>query len=183
MAQTMGEQNPSLVCSEGTRARTQAKTEIMSVLDPTSLEHEIDYTIYRKAESLEGTGYFEIGPGRYSGKHWQEGFVFIWEDAFASAEGIIIRHFPDYDHFAMNDIQKDIGSKIISEWRSAARKLQLVADSSETAELLNIKESYGLQLEPIAFSDCDKIAEMLLEIADECESFYKSDEWICVLGM
>ena len=62
-------------------------------------------------------------------------------------------------------------------------KLGSVRDSSEAAELLNIKEAYRNHLEPIAFSDRLKIVAMLSQLADECESFYKSDEWICILGM
>jgi len=156
---------------------------MMSVLISTSTEFEIDYNIYRTTADLDSTALFEIGPGRHSGQHWQDGFVFVWEDAFATAEGIVIRHFPDYDHFSMNDIQKDVGLRITSAWRNAAVKLGSVRDSSEAAELLNIKEAYHNHLEPIVFSDREKIAVMLSQLADECESFYKSDEWICVLGM
>lgn len=179
----MGEQDPSFVRSEGARSRTQAKTKMMSVLNPTSVEYDIDYNIYRNPADLDSTGFFEIGPGRYSGEHWQDGFVFVWEDAFAFAEGIVIRHFPDYDHFAMNDIQKEVGLTITSEWRRAARELQSVVDSSNVVLLLNIKESYRLHLELTAFSDRDKIAGMLSELADICESFYRSGDWICLLGM
>lgn len=147
------------------------------------VNYQIDYSIYRNAVALDSTGFFEIGPGRYSGKHWQDGFVFVWEDAFATAEGLVVRYFPDYDHFSMNDIQKGVGLKITGAWRDASTKLNFVRDSSETAELLNIKESYRNHLEPIAFSDRERIAVMLSQLADECESFYKSDEWICMLGM
>ena len=119
MAQALGEQDPPFVRQERTLARTQAKTEMISVLNRTSAEYEIDYNIYRNVADLDSTGLFEIGPGRYSGKHWQDRFVFVWEDAFACAEGIVIRHFPDYDHFSMNDIQSDVGLKITSAWRNA----------------------------------------------------------------
>lgn len=147
------------------------------------MNFEIDYKIYRNVAALDSTGLFEIGPGRYSGKHWQNGFVFVREDAFATAEGIVIQNFAGYDHFSMNDIQRNTGLKITSAWRDAAMKLNFVRDSSETAELLNIKESYRNHLEPIAFSDRESIAVLLSQLADECESFYKSDEWICILGM
>lgn len=73
-----------------------------------------------KAKELDSTGYMEIGPGRYNKKHWQPGFLFIWEDAFGMAEGIVTKHFPSYDHFGMNDISNKIGKEIITEWRTAA---------------------------------------------------------------
>jgi len=35
----------------------------------------------------------EIGPGRYAGRHWQDGFLFVSEDAFGMAEGILAATF------------------------------------------------------------------------------------------
>ena len=146
-----------------------------------SVEHEIDYTIYRNSADFDSTGLFEIGPGRYSGVHWQNGFLFIWEDAFAMAEGILARHFLDYDHFAMNDIPKYPGLKVVAGWREASRLLCI--SSSDAIEILNIDEAYRNGLEPYILADREKIAEMLSKLADECESFYTSNQWICVLGM
>lgn len=147
------------------------------------MEHEIDYTIYRDAAELDGTQFFEIGRGRYSGLHWQEGFIFISEDAFAMVEGILVKLFPDYDHFAMNDIQKEIGIRIVSEWRDAATMLKLATSPTEAADILRAHESYRHGLEEFLFSDREKIGTLLSKLADECESFYQSNEWICVLGM
>ncbi|MFZ4396090.1 MAG: hypothetical protein ACOYOU_10745 [Kiritimatiellia bacterium] len=70
----------------------------------------MDYQIRADSKELDPTGYMEIGPGRYNKKHWQPGFLFIWEDAFGMAEGIVTKHFPSYDHFGMNDISKKIAS-------------------------------------------------------------------------
>ena len=58
----------------------------------------MDYRVRRTKAELDSSGYMEIGPGQYSGKHWQDGFLFVWEDAFGMAEGIIVKHYPDYDH-------------------------------------------------------------------------------------
>ena len=54
----------------------------------------MDYRIRRNPEELDSTGYVEIGPGEYSGHHWQKSFLFVWEDAFVHAEGIVRKHFP-----------------------------------------------------------------------------------------
>lgn len=37
----------------------------------------MDYRIRKTKAELDSTGFMEIGPGRYSGEHWQEGFLFV----------------------------------------------------------------------------------------------------------
>lgn len=61
----------------------------------------MDYVIRQHPHEFDSTGYMELGPGRYAGKHWQDGFRFVWEDAFGMGEGIVARHLSEYDHFGM----------------------------------------------------------------------------------
>ncbi len=144
--------------------------------------YQADYSIRRDAAELDSTGYMEIGPGRYSGVHWQQGFLFIWADAFTLAEGILLKHFKTYDHFAMNDVPKAVGLKVIEEWHRVAKLLPTVR-SAEAARLLNLRAFFHPDLEDVIQRDNDNIAAMLKELANECDSFYASDDWICVLGI
>jgi hypothetical protein len=142
----------------------------------------MDYTIYRKKDGLGSTGYMEIGPGKYSGKHWQDGFIFVWEDAFGMAEGILVKHINKYDHFGMNDIPNEVGQKVIADWRSIANGL----DRMEACEIhiaLNLKASYRDYLEKEIISNKNKIAEMLMNLSSECDHYFQSGPWICILGM
>jgi hypothetical protein len=142
----------------------------------------MDYEIRRNKNELDSTGYMEIGPGKYSGEHWQDGFLFIWEDAFGMAEGIIAKHLPDYDHFGMNDIPKEIGKEIISEWEECAG--QLCSLSTEQAQIkLNLGASYRENLESEISAHCAEVAGMLKELSAECRNYYKNEGHICVLGM
>jgi hypothetical protein len=77
----------------------------------------VDYRVRRETSELDSTGYVEIGPGKYDGTHSQDGFLFVWEDAFDMAEGIVAKHVPTYDHFSITDIPKEVGQKVIAEWR------------------------------------------------------------------
>ena len=124
----------------------------------------------------------EIGPGRYSGKHWQDGFVFVWEDAFGMAEGILAKHLPGYDHFSMTDVPKDVGVKVITEWRSVANRL-IDMSPEEARGALNLAASYRERLDSELAGHRAEIAVMLRELADACGAFYEQEEWICVLGM
>ncbi len=124
----------------------------------------------------------EIGPGKYNGKHWQDGFLFVWEDALGMAEGIVAKHFVGYDHFGMNDIPRDIGQKITAEWRDIAARLEMM--SIEQANVaLNLKQSYRERLDGEITSHKAEIINMLQVLAEECDAFYKHDDFVCILGM
>src|SRR3989304_3481557 len=90
----------------------------------------MDYAVRHNPKNLESTGFIEIMPGRYTGKHWQDGAIFIWEDAFTIAEGIIQEYFPQYDHLAMNDIPRSAGRLIAKDLQNAADTLQFADPAS-----------------------------------------------------
>lgn len=142
----------------------------------------MNYKIYRSKNELDSTGYMEIGPGTYSGEHWQEGFLFIWEDAFGMAEGIVMKHFPKYDHLDMNDIPRNVGELIIKEWYEAASTV-VSSQLNIVQEVLNLNAVYhafmGEEIEP----NRENISLMLRELAHSCEDFYKQNSWICILGV
>ncbi len=142
----------------------------------------MDYEIRRNKAELDSTGYMEIGPGKYSGKHWQEGFLFVWEDAFGVAEGIVMKYFKDYDHFGMNDIPKEIGISISSEWLKAASALN---DASEEKyqELLNLDVVYRNYMAAEISENKQSIIKMLNELAQSFEQFYQTEDWVCILGV
>ncbi len=142
----------------------------------------MDYRIRRKRSELESTGYMEIGPGKYSGAHWQDGFLFVWEDAFGMAEGILAKHLLSYDHFGMNDVPKELGLRVIAEWRMVAGKLEGLT-IEDACKALNLMASYHCHLENEVAAHRDAIAGLLSTLADECERFYGESDWLCVLGM
>jgi hypothetical protein len=142
----------------------------------------VDYRIRRDPGELDSTGYMEIGPGPYDGKHWQVGFIFVWEDAFGMAEGILAKHFPAYDHFSMNNVPKDQGSKVIEEWRCVAGRLADMS-VSEVSTALNLAASYRSNLDSDVATHTREISLMLRELADACHAFYERSESVCVLGM
>jgi hypothetical protein len=95
----------------------------------------MDYQIRHQPDELDSTCYIEIGPGKYNGLHWQQGFAFIRDDAFAVAEGIVEKHFPAYDQFGMNDIPREVALCILSEWRSSADRLATLEREKIQTEL------------------------------------------------
>ncbi len=142
----------------------------------------MDYEIKRNKAELDSTGYIEIGPGKYSGKHWQEGFLFIWEDAFGMAEGIVMKSFKEYDHFGMNDIPKEIGVSISSEWIKAASALNDACEE-KYQELLNLDVIYRNYMAAEISGNKQSIIKMLIELAQSFEQFYQTEDWVCILGV
>ena len=142
----------------------------------------MEYTVHRYPNALNSTGYMEIGPGKYSGQHWQSGFLFVWEDAFTLAEGIVQKHFAAYDHFGTNDIPKDSGLAIASDLRSAAQSLNF-ADATEAAQVLFVPSWLTDGFASELANHRSQMQAMLRAVADELEHAYDAGEFACVLGM
>lgn len=142
----------------------------------------MNYHILRNKNELDSTGYIEIVPGKYSGKHWQDGSLYIWEDAFGMAEGILMKHLPDYDHFSMNDIPKIIGHKVIKEWRRVAEHMDMM-NIGQIQRALNIEAVFHEDLEDEIVIHRTDIAGMLTELANTCDEFYEQQDWVCILGV
>ncbi len=106
----------------------------------------------------------------------------MWEDAFGMAEGVIVKHLPDYDHFGMNDIPKEAGNKIIRDWKFVAEHLCAMS-AREAQEQLNLAASYRVNLKSEIIKNKSEISAMLQELVTECSKFYQTEEWICILGM
>ena len=142
----------------------------------------MDYVVRRVVSDLDSTGYVEIGPGKYAGKHWQDGFVFVWEDAFGAAEGILAKHFPAYDHFDMNDVPRAVGLAVAADWRDVAERLpRMTVDEAHDA--LNLEATFSVRIDREVEEHGAEIAGMLRELADALEQFYAEGEWVCVLGL
>ena len=142
----------------------------------------MDYTVHRDPKSLSSTGYMEIGPGKYSGQHWQKGFLFVREDAFSIAEGIIVKHLSEYDQFGMNDIPRVPGLMIASDLRRAASLLGSVK-SIEASELLFVPDWLIAAFTADLAGRRGEMQAMLTAVADALEQAYQSEDHACILGM
>lgn len=142
----------------------------------------MDYRIRQSSEELESTGFIEIGPGKFNGKHWNKGFIFIWEDAFGMAEGIISKHNSDYDHFAFNDLNKQQGNLIIQDWKKAADLIDN-NDLESALIVLNANDTYGSEMIDELKDFKDSIQQMLVGLCTFCEEHYRTNDWMCVLGV
>jgi hypothetical protein len=141
----------------------------------------MDYRIRRAKSDLGSTGYIEITAGKSTGTRARDGSLFVLEDAFTVVEGVVARHFPSYDRLAMNDIAKDTGHRIVSEWREIAEWLP-VMKPDEARVALNVATWFGASFDDELTTHRAAVVELLRGLADGCDDFYSREEWICVLG-
>lgn len=83
-------------------------------------------------ESLRGTCYIEILPGRYRGKFWNAESVYFEEVPFGYLEPTIAKHWPAYDHYAFNQMNAHVWRKIIADLQAIG---QAIAAGATTGEL------------------------------------------------
>jgi hypothetical protein len=131
-------------------------------------------------KDFEGSCYMEVGPGRWSGGHWQPGFLFIDEDDFVVAEGIIGKHFPEFDHYGMNDIPEAVALSIVEDWRDAARAL--ASHKTAVSAVLHLGQGNEYR-EGRLEADRARIAAMISDLAEACDAFTKEASGFCVLGL
>lgn len=70
--------------------------------------------IIKDLAELEGSCYIEILPGQYQGKCWNQESVFFDEETFGYFEKIIETEYADYDHYAFNEITRDVWLRIVT---------------------------------------------------------------------
>lgn len=83
-----------------------------------------------KAE-LQGTGYFELLPGKYRGQCWNDGSVFLAEDVFGLVEPIIARHESRFGHYSFVEICRLTWEKIIADLQGLAERAKSANDIGE----------------------------------------------------
>jgi len=138
------------------------------------------YAVYRHKSEFKGTDMMEIGPGKFSGTYWVEGFVFVYEDDFLMAEGAVHKYFSDYDHWGWNEIHRNAGLKIIADWRIAGQEI-LACTKKQIFNVLFLNIEANDYFFNSVYSERQDISRMLWDLADICERFYADNEWICMI--
>ena len=131
---------------------------------------------------LTGTGYIEICPGMFRGKHWLEECHYFEEEAFGVAAGVLLKHFPDYNPFGPNDFPMEVGLAIAEEWEKTSEKIENL-EISEVLKILNLAGPYGEFKKEEIQSHNKEIAIMLRELSVLFNNIYEKHSWLCVLGI
>jgi hypothetical protein len=141
----------------------------------------VDYRIRRAKSDLTSNSYVAIAAGQNEGASRGEA-LFVTEDAFGVVEGVIARHFESYDRAAVNEIPKEVGTRIVAEWRDVAEWLPVLkADEARVA--LNVATWFGAGFDAELENQRADVIALLRGLAAGCDDFYSRNEWICVRAL
>lgn len=140
--------------------------------------------LIRNRAELRGTCYFELLPGEYSGKCWNDGSVFLAEDVFALLEPVIARHEPRFDHYSFVGIAAHTWERIITD-------LEQLADRAEAAS--NVGDILGedgpffttirTEFARSIRTNADALARLARELIGWLRENLKSHDCVSVLGI
>ena len=79
---------------------------------------------------LEGTAYFELLPGRYKNKCWNEESVFLEEENFGFIEHIIEEWVEKYGHYSFVEVNAQ-------RWEEIVRRLLSMRETLRQAKTID----------------------------------------------
>ncbi len=79
---------------------------------------------HTKEELKRRRDVMEIAPGIFNDVYFSDSSIFVDEDDFVYAETAVKQFFPEYCHYDTNDIPRDIGHQIITQWIKTSNLLK-----------------------------------------------------------
>jgi hypothetical protein len=140
--------------------------------------------LIRDASELEGTACIELLPGKYQGKCWGEGSVFLTEEAFGFFEKTIEKLVPAFDHYAFVEIADSAWISILKEMTMACQHVMTARDINELLSHVQFydpesKKEFG---EHFA-ENKERLIRLFTEVAAWIASQLKTNKSVSVLGL
>lgn len=144
----------------------------------------MDIRVIRDKRELEGTCYFELLPGTYQGKCWNDNSVFISEEVFGFIEPVIERHEPRFDHYSFVGISKETWERIIPELKALARRLHAAQTFDDLrGEFRYLLDTTAGQLGQNFETNSAALIRLLTDLCDWFKVQLQSHGCVSVLGM
>jgi len=140
--------------------------------------------IIRDKMELEGTCYIELSLGKYQGKHWCPTSLFFEEEIFGLIEPIFEIAISDYDHYGMNNADKDEWNKALIELKKLASLLESANEFSDVMNELSFIFSGTRDYFQNHFEYCKiYLFNMITELIEWAEKNIKKHGYIAMLGI
>jgi len=142
---------------------------------------EIIYDI----ESLEGTCYVEIKPGRYTGNHWNKDSIYFTDETFTYLSKCIEKNYENYSLWGMSEINKDTWEKILNDLVLLNRFLTITPSENEIRNMIGFlfedetENNFRKNYEQNIVSLTSLINEFVKWISDQLND----QEYITILGI
>jgi hypothetical protein len=140
--------------------------------------------IIRDKASLEGTCYFELLPGKYSGKCWNDNSVFLTEEIWGFIEPVVRRIESRYDHYAFLDVPRSTWLAIVAELRRLSEQVR----AASTPEALPSDLGYFWRetkhdLATDFATNREALTSLFTDVSDWLEEQFREHEFVAILGI
>lgn len=138
-----------------------------------------DYTVYRRRVDLDSPAYMEVGCGIQPVDDYHiDGNLFIEEHGFGFLEGVIYKHFSEYDHYGIfNNIPIETARLIVNDWKGAVTLIHS-GKLDEAFSLLNLRVDFRSQLDKAP----NVVANLLHEVVVFCDEYLAADSGFYIPG-
>jgi hypothetical protein len=138
-----------------------------------------DYDFKSLAE-LDDSGFVEIACGKHT-KRWKKDSIYLDEDAFVVAGGIIRKYYPKFFHYGDElDVSKVKGRKLVSDWHRASKELK--EPEVDPFVAVNLDSAFFREVQGRNMKrNRARIANFLKKLADTCEGLLEKDSWFSIV--
>ncbi|MCM3183750.1 hypothetical protein EV581_103758 [Bacillus sp. BK006] len=141
--------------------------------------------IIRDLDSLQGTCYVEIKPGKYTGEHWTKESIFFTDETFTYFSSTIEKYYKKYSLWGMSEISRETWKLIVEELENL--KLFLM-DNPKADELKNHIGFFYLDSTEKKFKEnLNQHVSDLVQVISEFQTWIteksKNNGYISILGI
>jgi hypothetical protein len=141
--------------------------------------------IIRDLDSLQGTCYVEIKPGKYTGEHWTKESIFFIDETFTYFSSAIEKYYKKYSLWGMSEISRETWKLIVEELENL--KLFLM-DNPKADELKNHIGFFYLDSTEKKFKEnLNQHVSDLVQVISEFQTWIteksKNNGYISILGI
>jgi hypothetical protein len=140
--------------------------------------------LIRDKAELNGTCYFELLPGKYRGRCWNEESVFLAESVFGFIEPIIARHEPRFDHYAFESVSRETWMRIMDDIEQLAERVRNAKHISELRETIGfLFKTTEKEFSRDFKVNANALAELTGELIIWLQEQLKQHPCVSILGM
>jgi hypothetical protein len=144
---------------------------------------EIELRLIKDTNHLEGTCYFEFLPGKYRNKCWNQGSVFLSEEAYDLLEACFSENIKGYDHYAFMEADQDAIEKIIHCLNKLEKQIEKSISAEGLSNSMKINNYQRSELELNWPESKYRLKAMVEDINHWLQKVIKENEVISILGM
>lgn len=143
-----------------------------------------DIRLIRDPKELSGTLYIEVLPGKYAGRCWNHGSLFVPEEVFGCLEQLIERRETRYDHWAFTEIARETWELLIPDFVALANALENASGIDDIrGQLRFIFRASESRFATNFRGNADRLAALIRELVAWINDQLSRHDMIAILGI